>query len=118
MATYVIQENGQRRELTDEEIPLHFPPQVALSTDNTKVKADGVDFATIHVQLTSLPLSDDKPINLNIAQKIILQIADATIELMTDEKGHATHEIEFSDEGEYSITAQYLNSNTLTIEAV
>lgn len=118
MATYIIQENNTRREMTDLEVIETVPPQVALTASKLTVSADGVDFVTISVQLKSVPLSDDKQVDLPIAHPVILVIAETEIRLETDANGHATHELEFDDTGVYTIGVQYLNANSLTITAV
>lgn len=122
MPTYTIQESSQTqsttRTLSDSEAKSYFPAQVLLSANKQTIAADGVDFATINVQIKSVPLSNNLQDNLSIAQKVVLLIADIEVELLTDNTGFATHEIAANDAGVYNVSARNLASNVLTITGV
>lgn len=118
MATYIAQENNTRREMTDAEVIATFAPQVALTANKLTVNADSVDFVTVSIQLKSLPLSDDKQVNLALAHPVILMIGELELRLDTDANGHASQELDFDTAGVYVIGVQYLNGNSLTITAV
>jgi hypothetical protein len=105
------------RELTNDEILTTFLPQVALTADKATVKADGSDFVTVNAQLHSVPMSDGKPVNLALVHTVILLIGETEIRLETDSNGRASHELEFSDDGVYSVRVQNLHSNVLEIKA-
>lgn len=122
MATYQIQEtsaSGQTRQrtLSDEEALAYFSPQVTLSANKTTIAADEVDFATVTVQLKSVPLSNNQQQNLALVHKVVLLVAEVEVELTTDANGQVTHDIAARDAGAYTVRTLNLNSNTLTITA-
>lgn len=120
MGTFVNGATGEtvERELTDAERLTSFLPQVALTASKLTVSADGVDFVTVNVQLHSVPMSDGHPVNMALVHTVILVVGEKEIRLETDARGHASHELEFEDDGTYAIRVQNLHSNVLEIEAV
>jgi len=106
------------RDLTDAEIIAgDISYQIALSADKLTIANDGVDSATVTVQLVTAPLSDDTQENITNASTVTLSIDGEAIEITLDSNGSETIILTSVDEPTTIVmrTASHL-SNTLNIE--
>lgn len=123
MSVYVIQESSlektAQREMIDNEIVEHFPPQLIFSADKTRVPADGKSIVTITLQTMSVPLSDDKRREIHEARKVTIIEDGEYTDVQLDDNGHAEIRRAFVAVGTYEFKPHELLAGVgITIEAL
>lgn len=126
MATYETVEvnasNGtiERRALTDDEIRNGaIPYRVQLSSNKASIVNDGVDTATIAVQVVTAPLTDDSVENVALNALIDVRIDNELYSITTDNTGAETIALTSVDAPTtITVTVDRYTANELIIEVI
>ena len=92
--------------------------EILLSLSKLSIANDGIDSATLSVQLVTAPLLDSSQDNVLQADVFTLQIGDIEQDVTLDANGFWTDTITSTVIGSYLILSLSKTSNQLTLEVV
>ncbi len=100
-------------EVTNEWLLANKPDSLRLSLDRDVIEADGVDAATLTMQLVN-PLGKNKRGKFTV----VIQIDDFQVAFTSNKNGKATDEITTVEVGSFEIQAANMPSNTVILEGI